>query len=501
MISIVAHGIMGTAYRQDVVVNEGVRNDGSLTSLHDIRHLLSIQYGDETPMTGWAFQPATTGMWLSHIERAFDTNYMPAYIMVSFLIPFGINLRTEALQTIEHSLIDNHNKYMQQSVILFDADWSFLKKTSQQLENFLEYYVPETIIIHQDKHSDAYWSGDISTMLANMWNPILMEYGIVFCGNRILARGKMFVSIDDTQIQEKNISEPKQRQSDDIVREQVPPILGNSQNKKLHTDEQPSCTAMLDKGNVDDIAGVIDGLYSFKEKERKKRLSDESHKTNRPSNKINKLPKNYSTVGQLFSFNGRIGRRDYALTVYCFFLLFLIIFCASCFYLVSVLLYIPFLWVLYAQGTKRCHDLGHNGWWQFIPFYVLWMIFQDGVYSSLYNEYGPTLKHQLSFQEQKRHQNELVKNSCLILVAMFAALAIPLTTGVVNQQVADITHQRYLSDITRVVITMAITTISYGIAYIFIYFTIFKKSFLFNIVSLILTFIWSILWGLIFLPD
>jgi len=36
------------------------------------------------------------------------------------------------------------------------------------------------------------------------------------------------------------------------------------------------------------------------------------------------------------------------------------------------------LWFLWAQGAKRCHDLGKNGWWQIIPFYVLLLVFQDG---------------------------------------------------------------------------------------------------------------------------
>lgn len=504
MISIVAHGIMGTAYRQDVVVNEGVRNDGSLKSLHDIRHLLSKQYGDETPMTGWAFQPATTGMWLSHIERAFDTNYMPAYIMVSFLIPFGIRLRAEALPVIEHSLIANYNKYMRQSVVLFDADWSFLTKLSQQLETFQEHGVPETSMIHQDKHIDAYWSGDISTMLANMWNPILMEYDIVFCGNRILAQGKSFVSIDDTQIddtqiKEEGISEPKQGPSDDIVIEQTPPISVEYETQKFDVVEQPSTTAELDQGKASAIADLIDELHSFKEEEHKKTIVAERHQTDRQSNIIKKLPKDHSTVGQLFSFDGRIGRREYAMTVYGSFPFFLIITFVSALYPVFLLSFIPVFWILFAQGAKRCHDLGHNGLRQFTPFYRLSMIFQDGVYSA--NEYGPMLKHQLSPQEQKRHKNELVKSACLIFLAMFAAFAVPLFTVSVNQLVADITNEYYLSDITRVMITFAITIISYGIAYLFIHSTIFKKSFLFNLVSIFLTFVWSIICGLESMPD
>lgn len=43
-------------------------------------------------------------------------------------------------------------------------------------------------------------------------------------------------------------------------------------------------------------------------------------------------------------------------------------------------------WVLLAQGAKRCHDLGHNGWWQMIPFYVFWMYLAKG--QSEPNKYG-----------------------------------------------------------------------------------------------------------------
>lgn len=55
-----------------------------------------------------------------------------------------------------------------------------------------------------------------------------------------------------------------------------------------------------------------------------------------------------------------------------------------------ILLIIPMLWFLYAQGAKRCHDLGHNGWWQIIPFYFFWMLFEEGNFSS--NEYGDNPK-------------------------------------------------------------------------------------------------------------
>lgn len=51
-----------------------------------------------------------------------------------------------------------------------------------------------------------------------------------------------------------------------------------------------------------------------------------------------------------------------------------------------LLLLIPALWILYAQGAKRCHDMDNSGWYQLIPFYMLWMIFKKGDSGS--NSYG-----------------------------------------------------------------------------------------------------------------
>jgi len=90
-----------------------------------------------------------------------------------------------------------------------------------------------------------------------------------------------------------------------------------------------------------------------------------------------------------FSFNGRIRRTEFAIS---FFIYLVVYFTLLTFidgaggYKVLVLIYIPIVWFLWAQGAKRCHDLNKSGWWQIIPFYGFWMLFQPSV--DLYNQYG-----------------------------------------------------------------------------------------------------------------
>lgn len=94
----------------------------------------------------------------------------------------------------------------------------------------------------------------------------------------------------------------------------------------------------------------------------------------------------------LFSFNGRIRRLEYGLTFLAFYLYELPMELISeddlsaGFAIAWLLLLIPVLWIFYAQGAKRCHDLDNSGWYQLIPFYSLWLIFKKG--NSGPNSYG-----------------------------------------------------------------------------------------------------------------
>jgi uncharacterized membrane protein YhaH (DUF805 family) len=92
-----------------------------------------------------------------------------------------------------------------------------------------------------------------------------------------------------------------------------------------------------------------------------------------------------------FSFDGRIRRTEYGISIIIYFVLYAAI--------IEItkkdnqgmgLAIIPMLWFLWAQGAKRCHDMDKNGWFQIIPFYVLWMIFIEG--DSYSNKYGENAK-------------------------------------------------------------------------------------------------------------
>ena len=110
---------------------------------------------------------------------------------------------------------------------------------------------------------------------------------------------------------------------------------------------------------------------------------------------IMKTKVRYAILRAAFSFSGRIGRTAYGLSLIICTLLSILILTSilqtkgnTAF---LVLLYIPIGWFALAQGAKRCHDLGNSGWFQWIPFYYLVLLFGKGDKEA--NYYGESLKY------------------------------------------------------------------------------------------------------------
>jgi uncharacterized membrane protein YhaH (DUF805 family) len=105
-----------------------------------------------------------------------------------------------------------------------------------------------------------------------------------------------------------------------------------------------------------------------------------------------------------FSFTGRIRRSEYGIScilgVFYIYAVLLVIgllvvnnsnITIEAVTLIYLALYFQYIWFILAQGTKRCHDMNHSGWYQIIPVYMLWMMFSDGDYGR--NDYGESPKN------------------------------------------------------------------------------------------------------------
>ena len=103
--------------------------------------------------------------------------------------------------------------------------------------------------------------------------------------------------------------------------------------------------------------------------------------------------KNDEVVGMFahpFSFDGRIRRMEYGLSLLAYVVGYYVVIGLTTTASIFGLLFIPMFWFLWAQGAKRCHDRGNTGWFQLIPFYGLIMLFGDGDVAA--NELGSSQK-------------------------------------------------------------------------------------------------------------
>lgn len=92
-----------------------------------------------------------------------------------------------------------------------------------------------------------------------------------------------------------------------------------------------------------------------------------------------------------FSFNGRIRRLEYGLSMIIYLLWYICtIPIMGGISTIFVLLSFPMIWFLWAQSCKRCHDRGNSGWYQMVPFYFFVLLFGDGDEGT--NKYGDNPK-------------------------------------------------------------------------------------------------------------
>ncbi|MEC5166252.1 uncharacterized membrane protein YhaH (DUF805 family) [Flavobacterium sp. PL11] len=146
----------------------------------------------------------------------------------------------------------------------------------------------------------------------------------------------------------------------------------------------------------------------------------------------------------IFSFEGRIRRLEYGIS------LIVYLFLAS---LINVAIadsksdsflgiaYMPMLWFLWAQGAKRCHDLGNNGWWQIIPFYILWMVFAEGdLFTNTYSQ-SPKSQKNISHASATPDVTEKVANKLPIKNTT-------MSNGISNLEVRNVNYSN-LQDVLR----------------------------------------------------
>lgn len=142
-----------------------------------------------------------------------------------------------------------------------------------------------------------------------------------------------------------------------------------------------------------------------------------------------------------FSFEGRIRRLEYGLS----YLIYILLYAIAAFIwqefqkwgVAIFLFYVGLIWFILAQGAKRCHDIGNSGFYQLIPFYGLWLIFQEGEPNE--NQYGISPK-----EDSLIDSTQLSERSSLLNMLVQVSSAVLLNTLLI----AFLVEYLYSSEVT-----------------------------------------------------
>lgn len=108
-----------------------------------------------------------------------------------------------------------------------------------------------------------------------------------------------------------------------------------------------------------------------------------------------------------FRFNWRITRLEYFLSYFLYY--FIAVLCGFCAWLICGILdidistlpddmwhivVIPAYWFGLSQAVKRSHDIWKSGWWIIVPFFGLWLLFEDS--QQWENIYGKNPKEKVN---------------------------------------------------------------------------------------------------------
>lgn len=123
--------------------------------------------------------------------------------------------------------------------------------------------------------------------------------------------------------------------------------------KRLQELEQ-EIRQMKEKQNI--------SVTTYKDEDTYENVSEDINENTYQQNDNYTQTENRNKLTAIFSFKGRISRVEYLGSLVLYYIVLLTLGWTT--------IVTPFaLWMLWAQGAKRCHDLNHSGWYQIIPFY------------------------------------------------------------------------------------------------------------------------------------